>query len=90
MAGYRRMPWATSRHSLSSPLSDVSSDGPLLTSDVLDCRQCHHCQKPDARLLSFNSALSRVNYYRCAACGHVWTEPKPGEDGGIHDVTYKR
>ena len=50
-------------------------------------RQCPHCQATDCRLLAFNSAISYVDYFRCPTCGHVWTEPKPGQTGSIRDVT---
>jgi len=50
-------------------------------------RQCPQCQATDTRLLAFNSALSRVDYFRCPHCGHVWNQPKPGDTGAIRDVT---
>ena len=48
---------------------------------------CPQCSATNARLLTFNSAISYVDYFRCPSCGHVWNQPKPGETGPTRDVT---
>ena len=48
-------------------------------------RPCQ-CQT-SPRLLEGASAESRMNFYRCDTCGHVWTIPKNDPDGPIHIVT---
>jgi len=36
---------------------------------------CPNCQEMTPRQLD-GSDTARVNYYRCGACGHVWTTDK--------------
>jgi uncharacterized Zn finger protein len=50
---------------------------------------CPHCGAPTARLLTGVSTEAIVNYYRCLACGHVWTVPKDDPDAPTRDVTIK-
>jgi hypothetical protein len=40
---------------------------------------CPECSKPGGRRLPGVSAESIVDYYRCAACGNVWTHAKASE-----------
>jgi uncharacterized Zn finger protein len=49
-------------------------------------RPCPECGEKTPRVLDM-SATAHVNYYRCSACGHVWTTPKDDPDGPIKDVT---
>jgi uncharacterized Zn finger protein len=41
-------------------------------------RTCPKCRAGAPRLLAVLSEISTVNYYRCDACGHVWTVSKDG------------
>ena len=50
---------------------------------------CPHCMVPAGYQLKMSS-IALVNYFRCDRCGHVWTLPKPGQDGQRHDVTIVR
>ena len=50
---------------------------------------CPHCMDPAGYQLKMSS-IALVNYFRCERCGHVWTLPKPGQDGQRHDVTIQR
>ena len=49
--------------------------------------QCPVCQSVKFRLLeSPSDKASRVKYYRCAACGHVWTTAKD-DSGKVTHIT---
>jgi Zn ribbon nucleic-acid-binding protein len=47
---------------------------------------CSRCQSTDCYCLEW-SKDAVIDYYRCNGCGHVWTQPKPGQPGERHDVT---
>ena len=49
-------------------------------------RPCPKCDGPP-RLLEAASHESPVYFYRCTACGHVWTVPKRDPEGPIGHVT---
>jgi ribosomal protein S27E len=58
---------------------------------------CPHCEQPQPTFLAETSQHATVDYFRCAACGHVCHTPKghtadvepvtvcEGEDVEIHD-----
>ena len=47
---------------------------------------CPACDKATPRLLDDSRRLAEVNYFRCEACGHVWTTNR--YDGRVvHHVT---
>jgi uncharacterized Zn finger protein len=48
-------------------------------------RPCPNCGADTKRRLDFSDE-QRVNYYRCPACGHVWTTAKD-DSGPIYHVT---
>lgn len=48
---------------------------------------CPHCQDAVGHPIESTNQLALVDYFRCARCGHVWTEPKPGQHGQRHDIT---
>lgn len=50
------------------------------------CPDCDH----DGSHLDRVSKYAYVEYYRCAACGHVWTYQKDDPDGPACDVTESR
>lgn len=37
---------------------------------------CPHCLSPAPRLLAGISSFVKVDYFRCIACGHIWTVRK--------------
>lgn len=47
------------------------------------CTQCHR----PGRLLPSSSEGAVVDYYRCDACGHVWTRDKANPDAKPRDIT---
>jgi len=51
---------------------------------------CPHCKDTAGYQLEASSKVAVVDYFRCKHCGHVWTLPKPGQDGRGHDVTVPR
>jgi len=48
---------------------------------------CPRCGHAAAHYLTATSQRAVVDYFRCNPCGHVWTEPKPGQIGERHDIT---
>ena len=48
--------------------------------------RCPDCLSEGHRL-EFTSNNAAVDYFRCDACGHVWTSPKPGNTGMRRDIT---
>lgn len=54
---------------------------------ICPCPQCH---MPVPRWLEATSKDATVNYYRCNACGHVWTVPKDDPNAPPNDVTTRR
>src|SRR5262245_16225597 len=52
-------------------------------------RTCPQCQRP-GRLLEATSHVSSVEYFRCDACGHVWTYDKRNPDAPPRDVTERK
>jgi hypothetical protein len=51
-------------------------------------RLCSQCQRP-GRLLEAASQGAWVTYYRCDACGHVWSQDKMDLDAPPRDVTLR-
>jgi uncharacterized Zn finger protein len=51
---------------------------------------CPHCKDAAGYQLETSSKVALVDYFRCKQCGHVWTLPKPGQDGQSHDITVQR
>lgn len=47
-------------------------------------RPCPNCHARVQRWLEAPSANAAVDYYRCEACGHVWTVSKDGNDTVTH------
>jgi rubredoxin len=64
---------------LRSSLEFASNHG--LTMPILSCPACG---VPTPRLVKAPSHLANVNYYRCSACGHVWTVAKNNPDVLTH------
>ena len=52
-------------------------------------RPCPNCADMTARVLSGTSADAYVWYYRCQACGHVWTIDKHDESRVAHVTPLK-
>jgi uncharacterized Zn finger protein len=52
-------------------------------------RICPQCERP-GRLLEAASHAAWVDYYRCDACGHVWTQDKKDLNAPPCDVTVPR
>jgi hypothetical protein len=52
--------------------------------------RCPQCFSTDVGLLDFTSMLAYVYCYPCDVCGHVWTVPKPGQQGLPQAVTVQR
>jgi hypothetical protein len=52
-------------------------------------RFCPQCERP-GRLLEAASQNAWVDYYRCDACGHVWTYDKKDLSAPPRDVTLQR
>ncbi len=50
---------------------------------------CPECRTLTARLLDNISNDAHVNYYRCQACGHVWTLPKGEMDAVPTAITHR-
>jgi uncharacterized Zn finger protein len=50
---------------------------------------CPECLNPGSHLDKVSKS-AYVEYYRCTACGHVWTYKKSNPDGPSHDVTESR
>ena len=48
---------------------------------------CPECRLYAPRILIDVSKTATVTYYRCDACGHVWTLPKTGDLDDRRDVT---
>lgn len=48
---------------------------------------CLACASSRTIRLEFSSQISFVDYRRCLNCGHIWTEPKPGDAGESRSVT---
>jgi len=48
---------------------------------------CPHCHDTAGHPVESTNLVATVDYFRCAQCGHVWTQPKPGHDGRRHDVS---
>lgn len=46
---------------------------------VLDGLACPECQRNAAYPLEALNREALVDYFRCSACGHVWTTPKHTE-----------
>jgi hypothetical protein len=44
---------------------------------VLSSSPCPKCSSAKVHRLDFASENAWMDYHRCAACGHVWTEPRP-------------
>ncbi len=51
-------------------------------------RLCSQCQRP-GRLLEASSQDAWVMYYRCDACGHVWSQDKMDLNAPPRDVTLR-
>ena len=49
---------------------------------------CPNCQSLTPQILDASSQQAYVWYYRCGACGHVWTISKDGT-GAVRDVTLR-
>jgi hypothetical protein len=49
-------------------------------------RICQQCEGP-GRVLEAASQTAWVDYYRCDACGHVWTLDKKDLEAPPRDVT---
>jgi uncharacterized Zn finger protein len=45
---------------------------------------CPACGVPTSRLVKARSKFANVNYYRCSACGHVWTIAKDNPEAVTH------
>ena len=50
-------------------------------------RPCPHCLKPAPRHLEYSSNIAVANYYRCDACGFVFSVAKDQPDGPHRPVT---
>jgi hypothetical protein len=48
---------------------------------------CPACQSGNVIWLEGTSRISRVDYYRCSNCGHVWVIAKGEPNAAPHDVT---
>jgi len=53
-------------------------------------RPCPDCRATAPRFLPGSSAYSWVNYYRCDACGHVFSIDVNDPNGPCRDVTVGR
>lgn len=53
-------------------------------------RPCPACKQPAPRFMKEISETALVNYYRCGACGHVFSVAKDAPDGPHRDVTLPR
>jgi hypothetical protein len=49
-------------------------------------RPCPHCHQSTPRFLPFCSELSVSNFYRCDACGYVFSVEKSHPNGSIREV----
>jgi hypothetical protein len=43
---------------------------------ALQTPSCPGCWEPAVSFLEFTSAGNDADHFQCAACGHVWVEPK--------------
>ena len=55
----------------------------------MSVRLCPQCHRPGRRL-DATSNVSHVEYFRCDACGHVWSYDKLNPDAPPKDVTERK
>ena len=53
---------------------------------LMPVQRCPKCTNP-GRLLEHSSTDADVYYYRCDACGHVWSHTKANPGGPARSVT---
>ena len=62
----------------------------LQPTTFVSSQACPDCHLSGSSHLGGISQEARVDYFRCAKCGHVWNVPKSGEAGTAGAVTEPR
>jgi ribosomal protein S27E len=64
-------------------MSRSSNNVTTLPESALLSPSCPGCWESTVSFLEFTSAGNDANHFQCAACGHVWVEPKAHLDGSV-------